>query len=106
LDVRLRVAHARHRLEGCEAKLGQLIKLHLSHAREAFAPLGAHLAQLSPLKILDRGYAIVEHEGKLVKSPEDAPVGSDVQVRLARGELGARVTRAALADSDDGGDRS
>jgi len=53
--------------------------------------LAAHLAQLSPLKILDRGYAIVERDGKIVKTPADAPVGSAVRVRLAAGELAAKV---------------
>ena len=93
LDVRLRVADARRRLEGCETKLRQTMRLIMSHARTRLAPLEAHLIQLSPLKILERGYAIVEREGKLVKSPTDAPVGSDLRVRLARGELGAKVTR-------------
>jgi exonuclease VII large subunit len=47
------------------------------------APLRAHLEQLSPLKILERGYSIVEREGRIVKAPADAPVGSNVRVRLA-----------------------
>ena len=93
LDVRLRIAGGRHRLEACESKLHQRMRLQLSHARGALGPLAAHLAQLSPLKILDRGYAIVEREGKLVKAPADAPVGSDVRMRLARGELRAKVTQ-------------
>ena len=93
LDVRVRVIEARRRLEACEARVRQAIHRSLGGARAALGPLEAHLKQLSPLKILERGYAIVEREGKLVKSPEDAPVGSDLRVRLAHGELGAKVTR-------------
>ena len=37
----------------------------LSRARGDLAPLSAHLVQLSPLKILDRGYAIVERDSKI-----------------------------------------
>jgi exodeoxyribonuclease VII large subunit len=96
-DVRLQFAEARRRLQGCLAAVNQATQLRLSRARAELAPLSAHLAQLSPLKILDRGYAIVEREGqgprKIVKSPADAPVGSDVRLRLAAGELSARVTR-------------
>jgi exodeoxyribonuclease VII large subunit len=56
-------------------------------------PLVAHLTQLSPLKILERGYAIVTNDsGHIVKQPLDAPVGSGVHVRLAKGGLGAEVT--------------
>jgi len=93
LDVRLRVAEARRRLEGFETKVEQRIRLLLSRSRTRFAPLEAHLVQLSPLKILERGYAIVERDGNVVKSPEDAPVGSDLWVRLAEGGLGVRVTQ-------------
>jgi exodeoxyribonuclease VII large subunit len=93
LDVRLKLAKASGRLEACEASAVQSIKLRLSQARGSLAPLDAHLAQLSPLKILARGYAIVERKGKIVKSPEDAPVSSEVNIRLARGELLGRVIR-------------
>jgi exodeoxyribonuclease VII large subunit len=74
--------------------VNQAIRLRLSQARGEFAPLAAHLAQLSPLKILDRGYAIVERGGKIVKTPADAPVGSDVRLRLAAGELAAKIVSA------------
>jgi exodeoxyribonuclease VII large subunit len=97
-DVRLQFAEARRRLESHEAQVNQAARLKLSRARESLMPLTAHLTQLSPLKILDRGYAIVEREGqgegKIVKSSADAPVGSDVRVRLAAGELTARVIAA------------
>jgi len=63
LDVRLQFARARRRLDACDASAAQAIRRHLSAARSAWGPLEAHLAQLSPLKILDRGYAIVEHSG-------------------------------------------
>jgi exodeoxyribonuclease VII large subunit len=54
--------------------------------------LAAHLKQLSPLTILERGYAIVEKHGKIVKSPDEAPVGSQVKLRWARGSANALVT--------------
>jgi exodeoxyribonuclease VII large subunit len=91
-DVRLQFAAVRRRLEGCDAAVNQAIRLRLSRARGDLAPLAAHLAQLSPLKILDRGYAIVERDGKIVKSPADAPQGSEIQVRVAQGRFKARVT--------------
>lgn len=90
-DVRLQFARARRRLDACEAVFAQAIQGHLNRAQRALGPLQANLAQLSPVKILDRGYAIVERDGRIVKSPAEAPAGSDVSVRLAEGRLKARV---------------
>jgi exodeoxyribonuclease VII large subunit len=90
-DVRLQFARARRRLDVCGAAAAQAVKGHLSRAQRALGPLEAHLSQLSPIKILDRGYAIVERDGRIVKSPEEAPTGSDLSVRLADGRLKARV---------------
>jgi exodeoxyribonuclease VII large subunit len=95
LDLRLKFSAARRRLESCDAAVMQSARLRLSAARGKLAPLEAHLAQLSPLKILERGYAIVERDGKIVKSPEDAPVGAEVQVRLADGRLRANVLESS-----------
>ncbi|MGI8742976.1 MAG: exodeoxyribonuclease VII large subunit [Bryobacteraceae bacterium] len=92
LDLRLRFAHARRRLEAAESGAEQRIKLLLTRANGRLNPLTAHLTQLSPLKILDRGYAIVTNEqGKIVKAPEEAPPQSSIQVRLAEGRLQAEV---------------
>ncbi len=90
LEIRLQFAAARRRLEASDAVLVQSMRLRLSCGQGALGQLEAHLKQLSPLTILDRGYAIVEREGKIVKSPDDAPVGSDVKVRVAQGEFRAR----------------
>jgi exodeoxyribonuclease VII large subunit len=93
LDLRLRFAAVQRRLEADENALVQTIRLRLSGAQNALATLEAHLKQLSPLGILERGYAIVERDGKVVKSADDAPVGSEIRVRLAKGRLAAEVIR-------------
>jgi exodeoxyribonuclease VII large subunit len=57
--------------------------------------LEAQVRALSPASTLERGYAVVQRgDGHVVRSPDDAPVGTDVRLRLAAGELGARVTSA------------
>jgi exodeoxyribonuclease VII large subunit len=91
LDVRLKFATARRRIESAEGKIGQSIRLRLSVARGQLSPLEANLKQLSPLTILDRGYAIVENKGKIVKSPEDAPHDSEVDIRVSLGRLKGRI---------------
>jgi exodeoxyribonuclease VII large subunit len=94
LDLRLRFAQFRRRLETASVASAQLIRLRLTKAHGRMNPLIAHLTQLSPLKILDRGYAIVTNEsGAIVKQPADAAVGSDVGIRLAQGKIAARVLK-------------
>jgi exodeoxyribonuclease VII large subunit len=94
LDLRLRVAGARRRSDAAEAALIHLVRARLARAHSSLHPVIAHLTQLSPLKILERGYAIVENEeGKVVKEPAQAPSGSAIQVRLARGRIQARVEK-------------
>lgn len=95
LDLRLRFAAARRRLEAADTAAAQLIRLRLTRAQGRLDPLIAHLTQLSPLKILERGYAIVTNEaGAIVKNPVDAPVDTKVGIRLAEGGLNARVVKS------------
>jgi len=94
LDLRLRFARARRRMEAANVEARQLIRLRLTRAHSRLDPLAAQLVQLSPLKILDRGYAIVTNEaGGIVKQPADAPVDSGVRIRIAQGEIAARVVK-------------
>ncbi len=90
-DVRLRFAEARRQAGMLDQSLRQLAQLRLRDAKAGLAPLTAKLEQLSPVAILERGYAIVERDGNIVKSAADAPVDSTVQIRVAKGKLNARV---------------
>jgi exodeoxyribonuclease VII large subunit len=101
-DVQLRFARARHRLEQARQSLEQCMRLQLTRAAGALTPLNAHLTQLSPLKILERGYSIVENaSGTVVKSPADAPVGSAVEIRLAQGRIAATVNASETIPNDN-----
>jgi exodeoxyribonuclease VII large subunit len=102
LDLRLRFAAMHRRLETADVAALQLMRLRVTRAHGSLDPLVAHLTQLSPLKILDRGYAIVTNDaGNIVKAPDEAPVGSQIQVRLAKGKIAAEVTR--LLRTETGG---
>jgi exodeoxyribonuclease VII large subunit len=66
--IRLRLAASRRGLEQCETKL----------------------QQLSPLKILERGYAIVSTpNGAILKEP--VLPGSALEIRLAKGTMPAKA---------------
>jgi len=93
-DLRLRIAAARRRLEAADTAILQLVRLRITRAHGRLHPLIAHLTQLSPLKILERGYALVtDAAGRIVKEPADALVGSEIDVRLARGQIAAQVIK-------------
>jgi len=52
------------------------------------------LESLSPLAILDRGYALVfDSEGKLLKDARGLNVGDEISARLAHGEIRAAITK-------------
>lgn len=92
-DVRLRLAAAGRRIEAARTALEHCVGLRVTRAHGRIEPLRAQLEQLSPLKILERGYAIVSAaDGAVVKSPAQAPPGSDVSIRIAEGRLSARIT--------------
>jgi exodeoxyribonuclease VII large subunit len=54
----------------------------------------ARLRALSPAATLERGYAIVQRsaDGAVLRNPADVTSGDDLRVRLAGGELAAKVT--------------
>lgn len=91
-DIRLRFAAIRRRLERAQESAVRCARLHLAHAHGRLEPLAAHLTQLSPLRILERGYAIVQNDrGEIVKTAAQVPPGSQVDIRLAHDRLTAQV---------------
>ena len=83
----------RRRLEIAEAAAMQSVERCLARARARWEPLVAELGQLSPLRVLERGYAIVtDDSGRILKDASEVPAESAIRVRLARGGLKARVT--------------
>lgn len=61
--------------------------------RQSFALLAARLGELSPLRVLSRGYSVtVDRGGRALRSYDEVAVGDPVRVRLAAGALGCEVT--------------
>jgi exodeoxyribonuclease VII large subunit len=78
-------------MEAAHAAALQLIRLRIERRRAVLDQLTAKLGQLSPLGILERGYAIVSNESGIVTDAAAAPPGSSIHVRLAKGSLDAKV---------------
>lgn len=65
----------------------------LDAEKELLTERVARLHALSPLGVLARGYAVVLKDGKVVRAPADAPIGTTVEVKLHGGKLEAKVTK-------------
>jgi len=79
-----RVDHARERLRRAPA-------LAVERKRAALESVAGRLRVLSPMKTLERGYAIVRTGSHVVRSAADVAPGVRVEVALAEGGFGARV---------------
>jgi exodeoxyribonuclease VII large subunit len=92
-DLRLRFARNRHRRELMHEQLVKHVRASLWNAQRKHEFLQAHLTQLSPLAVLERGYAIVANaQGHVVRSSAEISTGEQIKVRLHRGELDAAVS--------------
>jgi exodeoxyribonuclease VII large subunit len=91
-DPRVRLAHARRQHLTVHQELAELMRARLRDAMLRIKPLTASLHALSPLGVLDRGYALVQtSSGKLVKHAADAPSGTPLRIRLKDDQLQATV---------------
>lgn len=92
MDLRLRMAEGRRRLDRAESRAGELMERRLAGAERRLEVSTAKLEQLSPLAILERGYAVVmRYNGQVIRDAEEAMPGEGLRVRLGKGELDIKV---------------
>jgi exodeoxyribonuclease VII large subunit len=92
-DVRRMLAAIRQqldaRVENISAVMRQTLLQHHGHLDR----LAGQLEALSPLAILDRGYALIfDASGKLLKDASKVKTGDTISARLAHGTIDAQVT--------------
>ncbi len=91
-DIRVRLETAKARAGTLAARLDELALRRLSAAAQRFAPLAASLETLSPLGVLQRGYAVVETDDRaIVRDSAIILPGQHLNIRLAKGRLGAKA---------------
>ncbi len=92
-DARRRLANVRQQLEAQVANLTSAAHRRLLECRGALDRQTASLEALSPMAILNRGYALVfDAKGQLLKDAARLNAGDELSARLARGRVRARVT--------------
>jgi exodeoxyribonuclease VII large subunit len=74
------------------AELGVRLERLLGGKIQSLERLRVQLDERSPLRVLQRGYAIcTDAAGNVVNSAEQVSVGAEVNVQLAFGRIGAEV---------------
>ncbi|MEO0436565.1 MAG: exodeoxyribonuclease VII large subunit [Pseudomonadota bacterium] len=89
-------------LEALKAELNQAVSNRLRDARESVTKQKLLLESLSPLAVLNRGYAILSgNDGHAVRTSGDVDTGQLLRARLASGSLALRVESSEAMDSRD-----
>jgi exodeoxyribonuclease VII large subunit len=95
-DPRRNLAQARQHLTDLRVRLERGLERLLQSSSARLGALQARLHSLSPLAVLDRGYAlVVSADGALIRSATQVSSGDRLTTRLADGVFTSRVESAA-----------
>jgi exodeoxyribonuclease VII large subunit len=93
-DVRLVLNGMGKELDSRTTALASVMRNVLLLHRVRNERLETALQSLSPLAILDRGYALVfDSDGKLLKDADAVKIGDEISARVAHGQIHAAVTK-------------
>lgn len=95
-DFRRSLAMTRNQLDSGTDSLLRVMRNRLNEHRGGLNELYAKLDALSPVKILERGYALVfAAEGNLVKDSKQLAAGDEISARVAHGTFTAEVKKTS-----------
>ena len=86
-------------LEGLQARGHSAMQTRFVARRHEFSSLCGRLEALSPLRVLDRGYALATYKGQVLRESDEVESGAQIHVRLATGALLCRVTDVETGES-------
>lgn len=90
-NPRARLARDRGALDALQTRLREAGRIPVERGRSRLDRQTARLEALSPLRVLERGYAIALREGKAIRSATEVSGGDAIEVRVADGAFPARV---------------
>ncbi len=107
LGARLKERHPQAQLIAYRGKLNDIhgrmdasMDRRIHAAGRAFSALAARLDSLSPLRVLERGYALATRDDRVVTDADELAPGDALAVRLARGSVDCRVEATHAPDRD------
>lgn len=94
--VRLALVHPSGAVERARARLDRIdphapMAARVDRSRRALAAGRRELDALDPARVLQRGYAVVRHQGRVVRAPADVAAGDRLDIVVAGGALVARA---------------
>ncbi len=97
LSPQAQLASTRQQLAHTRSRLARALLHHLALERERWNGLAQALNTVSPLAVLNRGYAIVSKPGgQVVRQASEVESGEALNVRVSEGEFGVRVTERGI----------
>ncbi len=100
LSPESRYTIAQSKLDSFSEKLANLMKAKLQQCEILLQKELVRLDTLSPLKILQRGYALVYKDDTILRSAGEAEAGDELDIKLASGQLHVKVL-VGKDDTDD-----
>lgn len=85
------VPDLRQKVDGLEERAAEAVKRGHAREKDLLAAQAARLHALSPLAVLARGFAVARKDGRILRSVDDAPPGTTVELVLKDGTLDATV---------------
>lgn len=79
------------RLQSVQLRLGSASVLYLKNRRQKLETLYAKCDALSPQRVLERGFSVVESKNQIVTSSKDLKTGDQLNIRFARGSAATVV---------------
>jgi exodeoxyribonuclease VII large subunit len=86
-----RISQGHRDLEALLGRAEAAARRGVERRRSELARLGGQMAAMSPLAVLDRGYAIVKRGDDVIRDPAQVTAGEQLRVRVARGEISVTV---------------
>ena len=87
----VKINENRKELAFISERIESLTENALKDSKNNLAALAGKLDALSPLSVVSRGYALVENNGKIVKSTSDISINDDILLKISDGTVVARV---------------
>jgi exodeoxyribonuclease VII large subunit len=87
-----RVQELQGRVQLASNRLDSAMQRYVATAQHALETKAQKLESMSPKRVLERGYAIVEHPSGIVRTTSQVRVGDPIGIRLSEGKLQASIT--------------